>query len=134
MDQTQQKVNTVTMTEKKKILIVDDEPSWRDLLSFELSSEGYDVATASMATEGLVHLRQFQVDLLITDVRMPGELDGIDMVKIYRKEKPYLKVIFITGYAVEEKLQEALGQQLTVVLRKPFNMDDLLKKVRNFLT
>lgn len=113
-----------------RILIVDDEPGWRDLLSFELSD--YDVMTASNAAEALDLLRQRAFDLVITDVRMPGELDGIDLIQTYRRENPAQKAIFITGYAIEDKLAQALREKSVLCLKKPFESQVLLNAIQSF--
>ena len=115
---------------KLKVLVVDDEPGWRDFLSLELSSEDRCVTTASNAMQALDLLRQEPFDLVITDVRMPGKFDGIDLIQVYRRENPAQKAIFMTGYAVEEKIEHALEAGHAVCLRKPFLNEALLKAVQ----
>lgn len=119
---------------KIKILIVDDEPGWRDLLSLELFSEDREVVTASNAEEALKLLRQQSFDLIITDARMPGQLDGIDLIRTYRREHPAQKAIFITGYAVEEKIEQTLKQGAVLCLKKPFDIEELLKAIQSLLS
>lgn len=118
---------------KLKMLVVDDEPGWRDLLSLELSSENCEVRTASNAAEALKWLHQEFFDLVLTDVRMPGELDGIDLIQTYRRQNPSQKAIFVTGYAVEEKVQKALEQGSVVCLKKPFESQELLDTINSLL-
>ena len=118
---------------KLKVLIVDDELGWRDLLSLELSSEYCFVVTASSAAEALEILRQESFDLVITDVRMPGELDGIDLVQTWRREKPAQKAILITGYAVEEKVEQALEEGCVLCLKKPFESQALFSAIQSLL-
>ena len=116
-----------------KILVIDDEPGWRDLLTLELSAENCEVTTASNTAEALELLCMHGFDLIITDVRMPGELDGIDLIQTYRLENPAQKAIFITGYAVEEKIERALEQGSVLCLRKPFQNEELLKAIQSLL-
>ena len=116
--------------EKIRILIVDDEQGWRDLLSLELTTEHCEAQTASNAEEALNLLRGEGFDLVITDVRMPGALDGIDLIRSYRQEKPAQKAIFITGYAVEEKIQTALTSESTLCLKKPFESRELFRAIQ----
>ena len=116
-----------------KILVVDDEQGWRDLLTFELGELGYEVMTAKDGPRGLEILRGGSFDLVITDVRMPGSLDGIDLVETYRQENPTQKVIFITGYATEEKLERALNSKISFCLKKPFSQEDLTKMISQVL-
>ncbi len=118
---------------KLKILVVDDEPGWRDLLSLELFSEDREVVTASNADEALKLLCRQSFDLIITDARMPGQLDGIDLIQTYRREHPAQKAIFITGYAVEEKIEQALEQGGVLCLRKPFESQELLNAIQSIL-
>ena len=110
---------------KRQILVVDDEPGLRKLLEFELKYLGYETTLAENADAALVLLRQKPFDLVITDIRMPGTMDGIDLVEVYRKENPSQRVIFMTGYAIEEKLTQALKNPLNVCFRKPFNLHEL---------
>lgn len=118
---------------KLSVLVVDDEPGWRDLLSLELSSADYWVVTASNTREALARLRERPFDLVITDVRMPGELDGIDLIVTYWRERPAQKAIFITGYAVEGKVESALKQGQALCLAKPFGNDQLLSAMQSLL-
>ena len=130
---------TLTVTSKslgkktEKILVVDDEQGWRDLLTFELGELGYEIMTAKNGPTGLEILRQGSFDLMITDVRMPGSLDGIDLVETYRQENPTQKAIFITGYATEEKLERALNSKFSFCLKKPFPQEDLAKMISQIL-
>ena len=130
-----EKMSRVMIKELKKlkILVVDDEPGWRDLLSLELSSEDCQVVTASSADEALRLLQAKSFDLIITDARMPGPLDGIDLIKTYRKEHPGQKAIFITGYAIEEKIEQALQEGTVLCLKKPFQSQELLDAIQGLL-
>jgi len=121
------------MAEKHKILIVDDEPGIRGLLAYELKYLGYETAIAEDAEQALVLLRGSTFDLVITDIRMPGAIDGIDLIEIYRKEHPSQKVIFITGYAIEEKLNQALQNPLNRCFKKPFDLHELSRSVAQCL-
>ena len=118
---------------KLKILVVDDERGWQELLLLELASEDRDVKTASNGAEALALLHEEQFDLLISDVRMPGGLDGIDWIQIYRRENPTQKAIFITAYAVEEKIVQALQQGFSICLRKPFESQQLFNAIESLL-
>ena len=123
------------MTQKKaKILVVDDEPGMRKLLSYQLGFLGYETVTAENADEAvLLWGSQGPFDLMITDVLMPGSMDGIDLVGEYRKKQPDQKVILITGYATEEKLAGALQNPLNICFKKPFNIHDLSQCVAECL-
>ena len=130
-----EKISVTMMKELKKlkILVVDDELGWRDLLSLELSSEDCQVTTVSNADEAFKLLQTQSFDLIITDARMPGPLDGIDLIQTYRREHPTQKAIFITGYAVEEKIEQALQEGTVLCLKKPFQSEELLDTIQGLL-
>ncbi len=117
------------MPEKAKILVVDDEPGIRSLLKYEFTHLGCDTALAENADQALALLHDSAFDVIITDIRMPGSMDGIDLVETYRKQNPGQKVIFITGYAVEDKLTAALQNPLNHCFKKPFDISELAKSV-----
>ena len=118
---------------KLKLLVVDDERGWRDLLSLELASEKCEVKTASSAIEALGLLQKESFHLVITDVRMPGDMDGIDLIQTCRREKPAQKAIFMTGYAIEEKIERALEPGSVMCLKKPFQSEELLSAIQFLL-
>ena len=120
-------------TRKLNVLVVDDEPGYRDLLTFQLNSIGLEAQSAQNAVEALSALNSSFYSLIVTDIRMPGGLDGIDFVEAYRKQRPDQKVIFITGFAEEQKLAQALGHSFTRCLYKPFELEDFLLAVRQLL-
>ena len=119
---------------KTRVLVVDDEPGIRKLLTFELSFLGYETITAKNADEALRILRDnIPFDLIITDIRMPGSMDGIDLIRVYREERPEQSALFITGYAAEEKLTQALKNPLNSCLKKPFQIQELSVSMSKFL-
>ncbi len=108
--------------------MVDDEAGYRDLLSYELSGEGFSVLTASCGAEAMAALDGGGVSLVITDMRMPG-LDGLDVVRAVTERRPDIPVVLMTGYAVEARAEEACGRACAL-LRKPFDMDELKAAVK----
>ncbi|HBB67709.1 MAG: hypothetical protein A2X28_10135 [Elusimicrobia bacterium GWA2_56_46] len=108
----------------KTILLVDDEQGYRDLLYMELSDRGYAVLTAEGGAEALEILKREEVDLIITDMKMP-KMDGLDVLIAGRQLRPGIPVVLMTGYAVEERVQEALARKASVCLRKPFQIEEL---------
>jgi CheY-like chemotaxis protein len=86
---------------RKTILVVDDDPGVLDYASNVLEECGYKVLTAPDGASALVLLRDHdQIDLLFTDVVMPG-LDGVEVARRARQESPGLKVLFTSGYAAD---------------------------------
>ncbi|MFI8643689.1 PAS domain S-box protein [Pseudomonas iridis] len=116
------------------ILIVDDEPTVRILLKDVLSELGYTVLDAADSIEGLETLRSnAQIDLLITDVGLPGGMNGRQMADAGREIRPKLKTLFITGYAENAVIGSAqLGPGMQV-LTKPFAVDTLVSRVSDLL-
>ena len=116
------------------VLVVDDEPTIRMLLADVLNGQGY---AAIEAEEGATALRILQsdarVDLLITDVGLPGGMNGRQLADAARVTRPDLKVLFITGYAenaIIGNAQLAPGMQL---LTKPFVMEELAGRIRSMI-
>ena len=122
------------MTKKTRLLIVDDEPGIRKLLTFHFNFLGYETMTADNAHEAMKVLHESgPFDLIITDIRMPGPLDGIDLAETYRKDNPNQKIVFVTGYAIEEKLNKILQNPLSICFKKPFNIRELAQSVADCL-
>jgi len=115
----------------KTILIIDDEPGYRELLHMELSDQGYTILTAAGGHEALEILGREEVDLIITDMKMP-KMDGLDVVIASRRLHPGIPIILMTGYAMEERVQEALARKASVCLRKPFNISELTDLLKNY--
>lgn len=114
---------------KGTLLVVDDEPTVRELVVESLHDAGFK---ALEAAEGQTALQLLQtnaaIDILITDVGLPGGLNGRQLAEAARAVRPALKVLFITGYAEQDVLagvQENPGFQ---VMTKPFDMADLVMR------
>ncbi|HAM35187.1 MAG TPA: two-component system response regulator [Elusimicrobia bacterium] len=106
------------------ILVVDDELGYREMLQMDLSCRGFRVLTASDGREGLAILERERVDLVITDMKMP-KMDGLDFVVALQRMHPEIPVVLMTGYAVEDRVQEALAIKAKTCLRKPFQIAEL---------
>ncbi|MBK4990739.1 hybrid sensor histidine kinase/response regulator [Pseudomonas sp. S36] len=109
-------------------LVVDDEASVRMYVSEILNGLGYVVIEAADSLAGLQLLRSdTRIDLLITDVGLPGGLDGRKMVEAARAARPGLPVLFMTGYAPTEPSTVGWPGEAGAVLSKPFTLDALIK-------
>ena len=117
------------MTNRPRILIVEDDPDVRQITVEVLSGEGYLITEAVGADEALRLLHDIKVDVVVTDVRMPGSMDGWGLTRKLKEMVPPLKVICITGYA-ENYARRA---DCDVFLRKPFKLSALLESVQNLL-
>jgi CheY-like chemotaxis protein len=113
----------------RTILVVDDEALVRELVAQTLSDGGHHVLEAASGAEAIEVLRtQPSVDLLITDVGLPGGLNGRQVAEVARQERPGLRVLFITGYAENAVLSHGHLDPGMQVLTKPFELGVLLQR------
>jgi signal transduction histidine kinase len=116
------------------VLIVDDEPTVRMLVSDILGELGYNSIEASDGASGLQILQSKErVDLLITDVGLPGGINGRQMADAARQSRGGLKVLFITGYAENAVLSHGHLEHGMHVLTKPFSMEVLAARISELL-
>lgn len=116
------------------ILVVEDEASVRAFVSETLASHGYAVIEAADSKAGLRLLRSdIPIDALVTDIGLPGGMDGHRMVLESRAARPHLPVLFMTGYAHPEVLDHSPLDPPGMVLTKPFALDALLGTVDGLL-
>ena len=115
------------------ILVVEDDEVVRTLAQETLQGLGYTVHTAATGTEGARLLNELgPVDLLLSDIGLPGGVSGKQLADAARASRPQMKVILITGYAQEAMDADLLGQGIAL-LRKPVLIDVLLRKVQDVL-
>lgn len=114
------------------ILIVDDEQSYRQLLSLVFSEEGNTIRTAMNGRQALELLEAEPADVIISDVRMP-DMDGIEMLRAVRSSVPDLGVILMTAFASVETAREAFKLGADDFIQKPFDVEELKLIVRKTL-
>jgi DNA-binding response OmpR family regulator len=117
------------MKQPKKILIVDDEQAILKFLVIKFKISGYDVATALSGEEALTLLRQAAPDILLLDILMPG-MDGFAVLQTLRA---YSSLPVIAFSARQENQQKALELGANDFVSKPFNLDDMIKRVSRLL-
>jgi two-component system NtrC family response regulator len=110
-------------------LVVDDEPNYQIVLSELLKEEGFEVMTAQRGEDGLKIVAETDLDLVITDMRMPG-MDGLELLKAVKLYNKYLPVIMITAFGEVEKAVVAMKAGAYNYLVKPFNNEELLLNIR----
>lgn len=116
------------------VLVVDDEPTVRMLVSEVLSDLGYDALEAEDGAAGLKILNSgTRIDLLVTDVGLPGGLNGRQVADAARAGRPGLKVLFITGYAENAVLSHGHLDAGMHVMTKPFAMEALATRIRDLI-
>ncbi|HET9224544.1 MAG TPA: response regulator transcription factor [Roseiflexaceae bacterium] len=117
--------------DQRKILIVDDEPGLRDLVRINLEHEGFGVVQAENGVLGLEAVREEHPDLVILDVMMP-EMDGWETCKKLR-EFSQVPVLMLTARVQSQDIVTGLNSGADDYLLKPFNMDELMARVRALL-
>jgi CheY-like chemotaxis protein len=121
------------------VLVVDDEEELTTLAVTNLKSLGYTVVTALDAKSALALMQdQAKIDLLFSDVIMPGKLDGYDLAITAKKTYPDLKILLASGFTKRSEDDSSpngpMIEELTCsLLRKPYNKAELAKAVRNAL-
>lgn len=118
----------------KKILIVDDEPSVREILSRLLKAAQFEVVLAENGIEGLKKVKKYLPDLIISDVVMP-ELDGISLCAAVKSDPltNHIPFLFITTQATIGEVEEAMRQSPDGYITKPFEFPRIMKKVHALL-
>ena len=107
-----------------KVLIIDDDPSIRNMLSIVLKSEGYEVDAVESAIMALKKLKKEIFDLIISDIKMP-EISGIELLRKVKSIDGEIPVIMITGFASTNDAVEAMKLGAEDYIIKPFNLDEL---------
>jgi CheY-like chemotaxis protein len=116
------------------VLVIDDEPTVRMLVTDILEGLGYTALEAGDGASGLKILEsKARVDLLITDVGLPGGLNGRQVADAARQKRPDLKVLFITGYAENAVLSHGHLEPGMHVLTKPFSMDAMGQRISELM-
>ena len=113
---------------KKTVLIVDDEPNARAGLRNVLREMGCAVLEAANGTEGIALFRNNNIDLVLTDLRMPGA-GGMSVLESIRKENPAIPVVLITAYGTGEAARDALQKGAYDFISKPFKQELLISKM-----
>ncbi len=121
--------------DEKRILVVDDEEKVGFFLSRSLTlmNESYQVQTARSGEEALEILRDVPIDLLITDLRMPG-ISGLDLIRWVRDSSPDTRVVLITAYGDQEIKDKAQALDVYRYLAKPFSVQDFTEVVQGALS
>ncbi len=115
------------------IMIVDDDPSIRNMLSIVLKKENYSVISAGSGEEALKHLKNSDIQMVISDIKMPG-MNGIELLGRIKKIKPEIPVLMITAFASTDDAIEAMKLGAEDYVSKPFNLDELKIVIRKTLS
>jgi two-component system cell cycle sensor histidine kinase/response regulator CckA len=117
------------------VLLVEDDEMFRDLLAEVLAAQGYSVLTAAEPAEALVARDQHEgvIDLLVSDMVMPGGMTGSDLARQLTERAPEMKVILMSGYTDEDLAERDVGGHTELFLQKPFSTKSFLGSVREVL-
>lgn len=120
-----------------KVMVVDDDPAVLSYLAMVLKQIRFSPITASNATEAMEKFKSGEkVDLLISDVRMPGGMDGFELARTIREEKPDLPILLISGYTdiTDEETRGLFAEPKVGFIPKPFSKFQLETKLHSLLT
>ena len=121
------------MSEKLKVMVVDDNEEFGKSVADNLALEGYEVLTALDGFKALDLVKQNDFSLVLMDVKMPV-MDGVKTFKKIKQIAPKLPVIMVTAFAVEELIREALHEGAFGALNKPLNFDELFDIIKEATT
>lgn len=122
---------SVTNTGTSHVLIVEDDAATRRLYKFLLTNGGYPVLEAEDGLAALDQLANNRCDLVITDMNMP-RMDGMELIKVIRRDYSNIYVIMITAFGTPDTEKQALRIGANDYLAKPFDFEELERRVRVF--
>ena len=114
----------------EKVLLVDDEKEFLEIMSERMKARDMDVTTATSADQALEIIEKESFDAIILDFQMPG-MDGMEALKAIKAKKPEAQIILLTGYATVEKSVEAMKIGATDFVEKPADLEVLAEKIKN---
>lgn len=120
------------MTDRKSILIAEDEQEVRNLLCLLLEDQGYNVTTAADGDEAVAHLERRAFDLLLLDIKMPHRT-GFDVLKYAREHHPQSKVIMLTAFAELANAMESRYLGADDFIGKPYDPHEVLMSIERVM-
>ena len=111
-----------------KVLIVDDEKDFLDIMAERMEARGMDVSTATSAEDALEMVQKESYDAIVMDLMMP-EMDGFKALKLFKETKPEVQIILLTANVPEEKCIEAIKLGAMDVIEKPADLNLLTQKI-----
>ncbi len=120
------------MSDRPKVLVIDDEQGIIETLSILLKNEGFEVLSALSGSEGLERFAEMHPDLVLTDVRMP-KVSGVDVLEAIREQDPTTPVVLMTAQASLQSAIQAVNLGATHYVQKPFSNDELVTILRRSL-
>ena len=121
--------NKSMQEEKIRLLIIDDEKGYVNVLYNRLNKRGFEVTKAYSGFEAIQEVRKKDFDVAVLDLKME-DMDGIEVLKILKKMEPDIEVIMLTGHGSEEAAREGINYGAFDYLTKPCELGELLVKIR----
>jgi len=121
--------NEKKKADKIKLLLVDDEKGFANIIAKRMSKRGIDVTEAYSGAEALQAIRKADFDVAVLDLKME-DMDGIEILKIFKKMDPDLAVIMLTGHGSEAAAKDGIKFGAFDYLTKPCDLEELLEKIR----
>ena len=118
---------------KIKLLIVDDEKHFVNVLFKRLNKRNIDVTTAFSGSEGIQALRKVDFDVAILDLKME-DMDGLEVLKIFKKMYSKMEVIILTGHESEHTTQEGMKYGAFAYISKPCDFEELICTIRQAIS
>ena len=117
------------------VLVAEDDPHVRSSVILRVQSLGYSVVAAVNGKDALQKLREHpDIDMLFTDIVMPGGMSGWELADKAREIRPGLPVVFSTGYALEMPVEKGRAPGKSIMLNKPYRKAELAERLREALT
>jgi DNA-binding response OmpR family regulator/two-component sensor histidine kinase len=120
------------LARRRRVMIVEDEPVMLRVLTSVLRPHGYQLFACSSGEQALEILAEDEVDLIISDKNLPG-ITGLEVIRQAKERRPEIATLMITGYASQETVEEAIQLGVDDYLVKPFDLDDLMGKVKELI-
>ena len=116
------------MSEKTKVLIVDDDVNFCNTLSKVLAKKGYEITTSNSGTSALEIVKNNPVDMVLMDIKMPV-MNGVETYKKLKVLKPGIRVILMTAFSVEDLIKDAIKEGVYSVIHKPFDINTVMNMI-----
>jgi len=125
--------NENTNKKKIKLLLVDDEKHFVEVLYKRLSDRDFSVTTTFSGEEGIQALRKVDFDVAILDLKMK-DMDGIEVLKIFKKMYPKMEVIILTGHESEQTVGEGMEYGAFAYISKPCDFEELIATIEKAIS
>ncbi|MBI5250646.1 MAG: response regulator [Desulfomonile tiedjei] len=122
--------NETEKSDRIKLLLVDDEVAYVNILAKRLTKRNFDVTASFSGIQGIQAVRKEDFDVAVLDLKME-DADGIEVLKLFKKMAPNMEVIMLTGHGSEQAAREGVQFGAYDYLTKPCELDDLVQKIKD---